>query len=133
MTANRFGWIVAWGLALATAAPVSAATLSGAYLAARQAGYQTDFRAAADYYEKALFLDRENPSLIEAAGAALGQLLVGILSKHAGWSAVFAMLVTSCAMASVFLIRLFIKDMRYVIHRRRLRARRPSFDPSTNF
>jgi len=70
VTANRFGWIVAWGLALATAAPVSAATLSGAYLAARQAGYQTDFRAAADYYEKALFLDRENPSLIEAAGAA---------------------------------------------------------------
>ena len=68
-----------------------------------------------------------------SAGAALGQLLVGILSKHAGWSAVFAMLVTSCAMASVFLIRLFIKDMRYVIHRRRLRARRPSFDPSTSF
>lgn len=46
MTANRFGWILAAGLALATAAPAAAATLSGAYLAARQASYQTDFRAA---------------------------------------------------------------------------------------
>lgn len=70
MTANRFGWILAAGLALATAAPAAAATLSGAYLAARQASYQTDFRAAADYYEQALALDAENPSLIEAAGAA---------------------------------------------------------------
>ncbi|MGY3437829.1 MULTISPECIES: tetratricopeptide repeat protein [unclassified Marinovum] len=71
MTAKRFGWIAALGLTLAAAVPVSAANLSGAYLAARQAGYQTDFRAAADYYEQALFYDRDNPGLIEAAGAAL--------------------------------------------------------------
>ncbi|WP_323765661.1 tetratricopeptide repeat protein [Marinovum sp.] len=82
MTAKRFGWIVATGLALATAAPATAATLSGAYLAARQAGYQTDFKAAADYYEQALSLDTENPSLIEAAGAA--RLSLGEVERALG-------------------------------------------------
>lgn len=70
MTTKRLAWVVAMGLALAAAAPVSAASLSGAYLAARQAGYTTDFRAAAKYYEQALFHDRDNPALIEAALAS---------------------------------------------------------------
>lgn len=70
MTTKRLAWIAAVGLALATAAPATSATLSGAYLAARQAGYSTDFRAAAKYYEQALVHDSENPVLIEAALAS---------------------------------------------------------------
>lgn len=49
---------------------------SGAYLAARQAGYDTDFTAAAANYMAALTRDAANPRLLEAAAIAtlaLGQ------------------------------------------------------------
>lgn len=70
MPKSRISWIIAVGLALAGGVSASAATLSGSYLAARQAGYHTDFRAAAKYYELALQHDGENPGLIEAAAAS---------------------------------------------------------------
>lgn len=72
VAARKLGLIASVVLAIAAAAPqtTQAATLSGAYLAARQAGYQTDFRAAAAYYERALAHDRENPGLLEALTAA---------------------------------------------------------------
>lgn len=50
---------------------------SGAYLAARQAGYENDFTAAAAAYSRALTRDATNPRLLDAAAVsylALGQL-----------------------------------------------------------
>ena len=79
MAATRLGLIASVFLGLGALAPIpaEAATLSGSYLAARQAGYQTDFSAAAEYYERALFHDKTNPGLLEAVTAArmsLGQI-----------------------------------------------------------
>ncbi|RBI85953.1 hypothetical protein DRV85_08370 [Rhodosalinus halophilus] len=50
---------------------------SGDYLAARQAGYQSDFLSSARYYTRALAQDPSNPKLLEAATVsylALGQV-----------------------------------------------------------
>lgn len=52
-----------------TAPPVQAG-VAGPYLAARHAGFQTDFRAAARYFELAYAEDRGNPALMEAVVAA---------------------------------------------------------------
>jgi tetratricopeptide (TPR) repeat protein len=54
-----------------------AESLSGAYLAARQARYLGDFAAASDYYGRALARDPENAQLMEAvvlADLSLGQI-----------------------------------------------------------
>lgn len=79
MAARKLGLIVSICLSLGIAVPggAEATTLAGSYLAARQAGYQTDFRAAAKFYEQALSHDQENPGLLEAVTAArlsLGQV-----------------------------------------------------------
>ncbi|MEL6583417.1 MAG: tetratricopeptide repeat protein [Pseudomonadota bacterium] len=59
---------------LAVAEPVSARTLSGAYLAAQQADARLDYEVAADYYARALRYDRENPVLFDRAmRAEIGQ------------------------------------------------------------
>ena len=60
-----------------TTPPVLAAEPSGAYLAARQARYQGDFAAAAQYYAQVLAKDPSNPAILENATVAylaLGQL-----------------------------------------------------------
>jgi tetratricopeptide (TPR) repeat protein len=57
--------------------PVFADGLSGAYLAARQAGADNDFANSAEYLERALRADPENPALLENAilsYTALGQM-----------------------------------------------------------
>ncbi|MDJ0627907.1 MAG: tetratricopeptide repeat protein [Rhodobacter sp.] len=62
---------------LATAVPALAQGVSGAYLAARHASLFSDFRAAADYYARALVQDPGNPQLMENAVMAytgLGQV-----------------------------------------------------------
>ena len=51
----------------------------GAYLAARQARYDHDFVAAAQYYTQALTRDPSNPSILESALVA--QLSLGQLDK----------------------------------------------------
>ncbi len=51
--------------------PVSAKSLSGAYLAARHAAVVNDAGVAADYYLRALGLDPDNVTLMEQAVAAL--------------------------------------------------------------
>ena len=61
-------------VALAAAAPASAQISSGAYLAARQAGFENDFRAAADYFSDALRRDRDNTQLLDKALTALVSL-----------------------------------------------------------
>jgi len=53
-------------IALAPAASAQQVN-SGAYLAARQAGINSDFAAAADYFAQALVRDAANPGLIESA------------------------------------------------------------------
>lgn len=72
MAVSKSGLIASICLGLWLSVPVSASatSLAGSYLAARQAGYQTDFRAAAKYYEQALFHDKDNPGLLEAVTAA---------------------------------------------------------------
>lgn len=58
-----------------SAAPVTADSGYGAYLAARQAAINSDFRAAAQYFTLALTHNHGNPELLESA--ALAQLSLG--------------------------------------------------------
>ncbi|MFP4405833.1 tetratricopeptide repeat protein [Rhodosalinus sp.] len=72
--------LTAFAATVSLAAPQSAPAEpvpSGDYLAARQAGYQSDFLSAARYFTRALAQDPSNPELLEAANAAylaLGQV-----------------------------------------------------------
>ncbi|MCG6904580.1 MAG: tetratricopeptide repeat protein [Rhodobacter sp.] len=62
---------------LGIAAPVQAQGVSGSYLAARHASLFSDYRAAADYYARAILRDPSNPALMENAIMAylgLGQV-----------------------------------------------------------
>lgn len=52
---------------------------AGAYLAARQALFQSDFSEAAEYYARALSADRNNPALLE--NLVLSQLAMGQIDK----------------------------------------------------
>ncbi|MBY6046013.1 tetratricopeptide repeat protein [Vannielia litorea] len=65
-------------LAVSTALPAAAQQadrgLAGSYLAARVASFNNDFRAAADYYTRALVRDRENALLMENAILAFAGL-----------------------------------------------------------
>ena len=54
-------------VALGTPIAASANSLAGDYLAARQATYAGDFKAAADYYGKAILFDPSNGDLLERA------------------------------------------------------------------
>jgi len=60
----------ALALSIVLTPPVSAAGGAGPYLAARHASIQTDFRAAARYFELAYAHDRSNIGLMEALTAA---------------------------------------------------------------
>lgn len=57
-------------LALSVAVPVQAEGLAGAYLAARQASFYSDYEEAAHYYTRALTRDPGNPALLENAVTA---------------------------------------------------------------
>ncbi len=71
MASRTFGPLRGAALALALAAglagPVAANSLSGGYLAARQASFLGDFKAAAEYYGRAVAFDPDNPALMERA------------------------------------------------------------------
>ncbi len=62
-----------------TALPVLSDGVSGAYLAGRHANYSSDFKAAAQYYTRALTRDSSNPVLLE--NAVLAQLSLGEISR----------------------------------------------------
>ncbi len=64
-------------LLAATALPAVAQGNSGAYLAARQASFDSDFAAAAQYYTRAIARDPTNPKLLE--NAMLSYLSLGRL------------------------------------------------------
>ena len=59
--------IVVTALAGTLAFPIAAQSVSGAYLAGRQAALQNDYSEAARYYSQALIRDRGNVELIESA------------------------------------------------------------------
>jgi len=59
--------------------PVMAQGLAGAYLAARQAGFDGDYAAAAQYFTQALVRDPDNPQLLE--NAVLAQLSLGQIDR----------------------------------------------------
>ncbi|SDI47756.1 tetratricopeptide repeat protein [Lutimaribacter saemankumensis] len=62
------------------AGPVMAQNgLAGSYLAARQAAFNSDYKAAAQYFTRALARDPSNPKLLE--DATLSQLAVGELPR----------------------------------------------------
>ncbi|MGX9355397.1 tetratricopeptide repeat protein [Roseobacteraceae bacterium S113] len=60
----------ALALSIVLAAPVANAGVSGPYLAARQASFDTNFREAVRYFELAYAEDRDNPQLLESLTAA---------------------------------------------------------------
>jgi tetratricopeptide (TPR) repeat protein len=64
---------------LSAAAPVSAESLAGSYLAARSAAIQNDFAAAARYYATAIAQDPGNPELMD--NAALAYLALGNIKQ----------------------------------------------------
>ncbi|NDV50717.1 MULTISPECIES: tetratricopeptide repeat protein [unclassified Salipiger] len=64
------GTVLALALMVAGAGAVSADSLSGDYLAARQASFAGDFKAAARYYGEAVKHDPENADLLERAALA---------------------------------------------------------------
>mgnify|MGYP005828504029 CR=1 FL=1 len=66
-------------MAVGVAAPVTAESLAGDYLAARQASFNGDFKAAAEYYGRAVAFDPGNPSLLERA--TLANLSLGDVEK----------------------------------------------------
>ena len=68
MPPKRF--LTALVIGLATALPGVAQTNSGAYLAARHAGAQSDFAEAATYFTRALVQDPRNPELMQSAVTA---------------------------------------------------------------
>lgn len=74
----RLFGLVSIAAASLVAVPAAAQNgLSGSYLAARHASYQSDYKAAAQYYTQALARDPSNPELMENALLAfvgLGQL-----------------------------------------------------------
>ena len=64
-------------IGLGIAAPATAQGVAGSYLAAQHASRFSDYRAAADYYARALVQDPSNPALLENAIMAyigLGQV-----------------------------------------------------------
>ncbi len=71
--------LISAALSAVLAAPVAAQGLAGAYLAARQAGFQGDYLAMARYYTQALVRDPGNPQLLE--NAVLAQLSLGQLDR----------------------------------------------------
>ncbi len=58
-------------VSVAAPMPVHATSFSGAYLAGRQAMFDDDFAAAADYYRRALGFDPDNAALMEKAVQSL--------------------------------------------------------------
>ncbi|WP_093151381.1 tetratricopeptide repeat protein [Aliiruegeria lutimaris] len=59
--------VLSFGTALSVSAQEPERGFSGAYLAARHASFQSDYRAAAEYFTRALARDRDNPELQENA------------------------------------------------------------------
>ncbi|MHA7829146.1 MAG: tetratricopeptide repeat protein [Roseovarius sp.] len=76
MTSKTLCALITAALLPVTAPPVMADEAIGAYLSARQARYENDFSAAAEYFTKALTEDPSNPFILENAvfaHMALGQ------------------------------------------------------------
>ena len=66
-------------LCLWTPVEVAANSLSGDYLAGRQASFQGDIEAAAEYYGRAVMFDPENPVILERA--TLAEISLGDLER----------------------------------------------------
>ncbi|WP_295509790.1 tetratricopeptide repeat protein [uncultured Sulfitobacter sp.] len=75
-------------LAVTGALPVSAQSVSGAYLAGRHAAARSDFAEAADYYAQALARDSMNSELLEST--ILAYLSLGDIAKAAPLAKVLA-------------------------------------------
>lgn len=79
MFAKLFLPAVAFSLSVSLAAPASAQSVAGPYLAARAAALQSDFEQAASYFTQALARDPTNVALMESAVVA--QLALGRLDR----------------------------------------------------
>lgn len=70
MTFKSLSALTATVAILGLAAPVAAEPSVGAYLAARQARYDSDYQAEAKYFARVLASDPSNPAILESALAA---------------------------------------------------------------
>lgn len=70
---------MAFAAVMAGAVPVQAQGIAGAYLAARSAGMASDYKAAAEYFTRALARDPSNPQLLE--NTVLSQLSLGRVGR----------------------------------------------------
>lgn len=78
MARKKFSIVcLALGLAQTLSTPASSQEAIGSYLAARQATYENDYEAAAQYFTRALTRDPSNPAIMESAVVA--QLSLGNL------------------------------------------------------
>ena len=76
MTRNSLSIIaIVLGLAHAAPPPAMAEESIGAYLAARQATFDNDYKAAAEYFTRALTEDPSNPAIMESA--VIAQISLG--------------------------------------------------------
>lgn len=66
-------------LAVAAVNPAQAQGIAGSYLAARSAGMTSDYKAAAEYFTRALARDPSNPHLLEST--VLSQLSLGAVTR----------------------------------------------------
>lgn len=78
---RRFLGSAALAVCLLTPVATMASSLAGDYLAGRQASFDGNIQAAADYYGRAVMFDPENPTILERA--ALAEISLGDLDRAA--------------------------------------------------
>nr|WP_216665517.1 tetratricopeptide repeat protein [Pseudoruegeria sp. HB172150] len=92
--------IAGLGVTLPAAAPAQG--VAGSYLAGRHASIYSDFRAAADYYGRAVMADPSNPSILESA--AMSYMALGEIDKAASVARRLSFLEVKSQIANMALI-----------------------------
>ncbi|MBV2359036.1 tetratricopeptide repeat protein [Thalassococcus sp. CAU 1522] len=96
---------------MAIPAGVSANGLAGDYLAARQAAIMGDYKAAAEYYGRAILFDPENPELLERA--ILANVSLGDLDRAAALADKLVLEGFSSQLANMALVVRDAKEEKY--------------------
>ncbi len=96
-----------FGAGLTAPAPAAAQGLAGAYLAARHATIYSDFKAASDYYARAIIADPANPALLESA--AMSYMALGDVERAATVARRLASLEVTSQIANMALVAVDLK------------------------
>ncbi len=105
LTASIFALALA-GMGLT--APATAQGVAGSYLAARQATINSDFRAAAEYFGRAIMADPSNPAILESG--AMSYIALGEVDKAASIARRLAFLDVRSQIANMALMADYLKD-----------------------